>query len=120
MFYKMFKNIFAFLTCLIIISSSSPLKASIEKPENNLKIERELAFKYCQSIDKNLFEGLENEFILKYEYFFSQIPKDSIDNVNQFIENFTSQIQLTCSIEISETNKKQFNTFFKKFYYGEK
>tara|TARA_Y100001970_G_scaffold292385_1_gene433505 strand:+ start:10838 stop:11203 length:366 start_codon:yes stop_codon:yes gene_type:complete len=120
MLYKIFINLCAFLTCLIITLTAIPVRASIDESEDPyLKVERELAFKYCQSIDKKLFEGLENELILKYEYFFSQISKDSIDNVNQFIDNFSSQVQSTCSIQITEANKKQFNNFFEKFYYDQ-
>ena len=34
----------------------------------------QFAHKYCDSLKKNLFKGLDKESILKYEYFFSSIP----------------------------------------------
>ena len=37
-----------------------------------------LAKKYCDSLEKNLFKGLDKESILKYEYFFSSIPDNYI------------------------------------------
>ena len=39
----------------------------------------QLAEKYCDSLGKNLFTGLDNESTLKYEYFFSAIPENSIN-----------------------------------------
>ena len=35
---------------------------------------KDLAKKYCDSLEKNLFKGLDKESTLKYEYFFSSIP----------------------------------------------
>ena len=37
-----------------------------------------LAKKYCDSLEKNLFKGLDKESILKYEYFFSSIPNNFV------------------------------------------
>ena len=44
-----------------------------EKIANN-----HLAKKYCDSLEKNLFQGLDKESTLKYEYFFSSIPDNYI------------------------------------------
>ena len=83
-----------------------------------METERNLAFKYCQSIDKNLFEGLDNEFTLKYEYFFSSISKESIKDETKFIENFKSQVYSICSYKLTDKDKNDFNNYFKKFYFG--
>ena len=42
----------------------------------------QLAEKYCDSLGKNLFTGLDQESTLKYEYFFSAIPENSIKAVS--------------------------------------
>ncbi len=41
-----------------------------------------LANKYCDSLEKNLFKGLDKESTLKYEYFFSSIPDNYIKDEN--------------------------------------
>ena len=43
-----------------------------------------LANKYCDSLEKNLFKGLDKESTLKYEYFFSSIPDNYIKDKNKF------------------------------------
>ena len=48
-------------------------------------VNNQLAFKYCDSLKKNLFKGLDKEATLKYEYFFSSLPYDSIKDENKLI-----------------------------------
>ena len=50
-----------------------------------------LAKKYCDSLEKNLFKGLDKESTLKYEYFFSSIPDIYIKDENKFFEIFKSE-----------------------------
>ncbi len=47
-----------------------------------------LAKKYCDSLEKNLFKGLDKESTLKYEYFFSSIPDNYIKDENKFLKKF--------------------------------
>jgi len=44
-----------------------------------------LAKKYCDSLEKNLFKGLDKESTLKYEYKFSYINDKYIKYENQFL-----------------------------------
>ena len=83
-----------------------------EKNISNLEVEKILARKYCDSREKNLFKGLDNESILKYEYFFSWIPTDSIKDKDKFIILFKSDVKSICSYEISKSTIKEFNNFF--------
>ena len=46
-----------------------------------------IAKKYCDSLEKNLFKGLDRESTLKYEYFFSSIPDNYIKDENKFFLN---------------------------------
>ena len=50
---------------------------------NNNNTVRNLAYKYCKSIESNMFKGLDDERILKYEYFFNSVNKE---NINEGIE----------------------------------
>ena len=76
----------------------------------------QLAEKYCDSLSKNLFTGLEKESKLKYEYFFSSIPDDFIKDQNKFLETFKSDVSSICSYEISESNEEEFAEFVKTYF----
>ena len=79
-------------------------------------VNNELAMKYCDSLKKNLFKGLDKESILKYEYFFSSIPDDLINDENKFLEIFKSDVKSICSYEVSESNEKEFKSFLKNYF----
>ena len=66
-----------------------------------------LAKKYCDSLEKNLFKGLDKESILKYEYFFSAIPDNLIKSENKFFEIFKSDVKSICSYDLSKSNEKK-------------
>ena len=71
-----------------------------------------LANKFCDSLEKNLFKGLDKESTLKYEYFFSSIPDNYIKDKNKFLEIFKSDVKSICSYDISQSSeKKNLNLF---------
>ena len=76
----------------------------------------QLAEKYCDSLGKNLFTGLDKESILKYEYFFSSIPENSIKDQNKFLKIFKSDVKSICSYEISESNEEEFTTYLISYF----
>ena len=76
----------------------------------------QLAFKYCDSLKKNLFKGLDKEATLKYEYFFSSIPDNYIKDKNKFLEIFISDVKSTCSYDFSKSNKKEFKSFLNNYF----
>ena len=76
----------------------------------------QLAFKYCDSLKKNLFKGLDNEATLKYEYFFSSIPDNFIKDDNKFLEIFISDVKSTCSYDFSKSNEKEFKSFLNNYF----
>tara|TARA_Y100001978_G_C23603465_1_gene389923 strand:- start:153 stop:464 length:312 start_codon:yes stop_codon:yes gene_type:complete len=88
----------------------------LTKDFTHIKIERNIALKYCQSIDERLFEGLDNEKILKYQYFFSSITNESIKNFNEFIKDFKLAVYSICSYELTKSNEEEFYYYFNKFY----
>ena len=75
-----------------------------------------LAKKYCDSLEKNLFKGLDKESILKYEYFFSSIPNNYIKDENKFLEIFKSDVKSICSYNISKSNEKEFKSFLNNYF----
>ena len=76
----------------------------------------QLAKKYCDSLEKNLFKGLDVESTLKYEYFFSSIPDNYIKDENKFLEIFKSDVKSICSYEISKSNEIEFKSFLKNYF----
>ena len=75
-----------------------------------------LANKYCDSLEKNLFKGLDKESTLKYEYFFSSIPDNFIKDENKFLEIFKSDVKSICSYDISKSNEKEFKSFLDNYF----
>jgi len=75
-----------------------------------------LAKKYCDSLEKNLFKGLDKESTLKYEYFFSSMPDNYIKDKNKFLEIFKSDVKSICSYNISKSNEKEFKSFLENYF----
>ena len=75
-----------------------------------------LAKKYCDSLEKNLFKGLDKESTLKYEYFFSSIPDNFTKDKNKFLEIFKSDVKSICAYDISESNEREFKSFLDNYF----
>ena len=75
-----------------------------------------LAEKYCDSLEKNLFKGLDKESTLKYEYFFSSIPDNYIKDENKFLEIFKSDVKSICSYDIAKSNEKELKSFLEIYF----
>ena len=98
----------------INLLSSLPIFGEIyteKKIANN-----QLALKYCDSLKKNLFKGLDKEATLKYEYFFSSNPDNYIKDENKFLEIFISDVKSTCSYDFSKSNEKEFKSFLSNYF----
>ena len=102
------------LTAKINPINSLPIFGEIYK-ENKIA-NNELAQKYCDALEKNLFKGLDKESTLKYEYFFSALPDDFIKNETKFLEIFKSDVKSICSYDISQSNEKEFKSFLKNYF----
>jgi len=76
----------------------------------------QLAKKYCDSLEKNLFKGLDKESTLKYEYFFSSIPYNYIKDRDKFLEIFISDVKSICSYNFSKSNEKEFKSFLNNYF----
>ena len=93
----------------ILILLSVPAFSS----DNNT--ERNLAYKYCKSIESNMFKGLDDERILKYEYFFNSVNKENINEGIEILKNFTSEVEKTCSYKLNSEEKEDFLKELKTF-----
>ena len=106
------------LTVKIILINILPSFAEINSEKiNSEKIaNNQLATQYCDSLEKNLFKGLDKESTLKYEYFFSSIPDNFIKDENKFLKVFKSDVESICSYKISIPNEKEFKSFLKNYF----
>ena len=82
---------------------------------NDTNIERNLAFKYCKSIESSMFKGLEDERILKYEYFFNSIHKKNTNENTEILNNFTSEVENICSYKLNNEEKEEFRKELKEY-----
>ena len=101
-------------TAKINLINSLPISEEIYI--NNKFTNNQLAKKYCDALEKNLFKGLEKESILKYEYFFSSIPEDYIKDEDEFLETFISDVNAICSYDIAKSNEKELKSFLENYY----
>ena len=120
--YKLFlKLVSSFKLILINIIFVSTLFLYGESAFSNVtNIENYLAYKYCDSLEKNLFKGLDNERILKYEYFFNSINFKAINEELEKSENFAKDVEAICSYKLSIEEKEDINKLIKKFYLSNK
>ena len=102
------------LILAINITNCLPVSGEIYKEKKIAN--NQLAIKYCDSLKKNLFKGLDKEATLKYEYFFSSIPDNYIKEENEFLEIFISDVKSTCSYDFSKSNEKEFKSFLNNYF----
>ena len=107
---------FFLFVLLMAINMTNGLPASGEIYKEEKIANNQLAFKYCDSLKKNLFKGLDKESTLKYEYFFSSLPYDSIKDENKFLTIFKSDVKSICSYDFSKSNEKEFKSFLKNYF----
>ena len=101
-------------TAKINLTNSLPISGEIYI--NNKITNNQLAKKYCDALEKNLFKGLDKESILKYEYFFSSIPDDYIKDEDKFLETFKSDVKSICSYDIAKSNEKELKSFLENYF----
>ena len=112
------KNIlFLLISILIFISTSKIVFAKgLDNNINNINSpEEELAIKYCDAINKNMFSGLNKEALLKYEYFFSSLNIKNVQNPENFFINFKFNVKENCFYRLTEADKEEFLPYIKKF-----
>ena len=88
---------------------------SIPAFSNNINTERNLAYKYCKSLESNMFKGLDDERILKYEYFFNSVDEKNNNDVEELLNNFTLEVENVCSYQLNSEEKEDFQKELKKY-----
>jgi len=78
-------------------------------------IEKNLAYKYCDSIEKNLFKGLDKERILKYEYFFNSINTEESNEELEKLSNFPSEVEAICQYNLNDLELNSFREMIKEY-----
>ena len=82
---------------------------------NDTNMEINLAYKYCNSIESNMFKGLDEERILKYEYFFNSVNKENKNESEEILNNFNSEVEEICSYKMNSQEKEDFLKELKKY-----
>ena len=77
--------------------------------------ERILAYKYCKTIESNMFKGLDDERILKYEYFFNSVNKLHSNEGAEILSNFTAEVENICSYKLNSEEIEDFQIELKKY-----
>ena len=95
--------------CNSKIALSNDLNKNINTPEE------ELATEYCDAINKNIFNGLNKEKSLKYEYYFSSLKKISRKDHNLFYKDFKLKVLKKCSYKLTEEDEEEFINYIKIF-----
>ena len=120
--FKSIKKILKAKLCLLILTLIMISMPEISFPKDLNKYikyvispEENLAIKYCDSINKNMFNGLEEESILKYEYFFSSLNIPINNNYYKVLKDFKSNVNKLCSYKINEKENEEFTKYIKTF-----
>ena len=82
---------------------------------NDTNTERNLAYKYCKSIESNMFKGLDDERILKYEYFFNSVNEENTNEVAALLNNFIYEVDKICSYKLNSEEIEDFQKELKKY-----
>ena len=116
-FNKLFlnlKSLYRFLVMNMLLIGILIL-LSVPAFSNDNNTEKNLAYKYCKSIESNMFKGLDDERILKYEYFFNSVNKENINEGVEILKNFTYEVEKICSYKLNSKEKEDFRKELKRF-----
>ena len=113
-----FHRFLIILVTIILVSFSNIKILYGENLENNVyissQIEKDFATKYCDSIDKKLFTGLDNELILKLKYLFNSIKSSYLKENPTFKEKVEIEIFNNCKYDLSNYEKEELFSFIKE------
>ena len=116
-FNKLFlnlKSLYRFLVMNMLLIGILIL-LSVPAFSNDNNTEKNLAYKYCKSIESNMFKGLDDERILKYEYFFNSVNKEKINEGMEKLKNFASEVERICAYKLNSEEKEDFRKELKTY-----
>ena len=116
-FIKLFLNLQSLYRFLVIniLFIGILILLSVPAFSNDNNTERNLAYKYCKSIESNMFKGLDDERILKYEYFFNSVNKEKINEGMEKLKNFALEVERICSHKLNSEEKEDFRKELKTY-----
>ena len=119
-FIKLFLNLQSLYRFLVmnILFIGILILFSLPAFSNDNNTERNLAYNYCKSIESNMFKGLDDEIILKYEYFFNSFNEEKTNEVEELLDNFTSEVENICSYKLNREEKEDFRKVLKKYVFN--
>ena len=101
---------------IFICTSKITFSMGLSKNIKDLSFpEEELSIKYCDAINKSIFNGLNDETLLKYEYYFSSLKSPYNKDPNMILQNFELNVKKNCSYELKEVDKLEFLDFIKRY-----
>ena len=116
---KFIQKIFLYLTIAIFIFISNTKIIFSKELNKNIKNpispEKELAIKYCDSLNKNIFNGLNKELLLKYEYYFANLKIPKSKDAKEFYTDFKLNVWNICSYNLTEMDKEEFLLYVKRY-----
>ena len=112
--YLKISSLYKFIVTNILLIGIFNL-SSVPVFSNDINTEINLAYKYCKSIESNMFKGLDDERILKYEYFFNSIKKEDPNEVEEILNNFTSEVKSICSYNLNDDEIGDFRKELMKY-----
>ena len=86
----------------------------------SISFEYNLALKYCDSLEKKLFEGLDNEKTLKYSYFFDSLNEKELKNKFKNLNLFEAEVEKKCEYKLTKQELEDFNKFLNIYYKNKK
>ena len=116
------KSIYTIIVIGIIISiSSNDQLSSYEinnKNESSIIIEKIFASKFCDAVDKKLFNGLEKESTLKNEYYLGNLPQVNNNKKIFDYDKFKNLVVNYCSYNITDKDTNEILNYFRKIKYN--
>ena len=86
----------------------------------NISFEYNLALKYCDSLEKKLFEGLDNEKTLKYSYFFNSLNEKELKNKFKYLNLFETEVEKKCKHKLTKQEIEELNKLLVMYYKSKK
>ena len=86
----------------------------------NISFEYNLALKYCDSLERKLFEGLDNEKTLKYSYFFNSLNEKELKNKFKYLNLFETEVEKKCKHKLTKQEIEELNKLLVMYYKSKK
>ena len=101
------------LTFIVLYTNTPSYSENISSVDN-------LALKYCDSLERKLFEGLDNEKTLKYSYFFNSLNEKELKNKFKYLNLFETEVEKKCKHKLTKQEIEELNKLLVMYYKSKK